>query len=95
MLVEATERAMAHLGKEEVLLTGGVAANKRLQEMVSTMAEERGGEAFKVPHQYCMDNGAMIAYTGQKKLENGGKTDLKDSGVKPDWRTDKVEVEWL
>jgi len=33
MLVEASERALAHTGKKELLLGGGVACNKRLQEM--------------------------------------------------------------
>ncbi|MDY6771210.1 MAG: bifunctional N(6)-L-threonylcarbamoyladenine synthase/serine/threonine protein kinase [Candidatus Nanohaloarchaea archaeon] len=94
MLVEATERAMAHLEREEVLLTGGVAANERLQEMLDTMAEERGGAAYKVPHEYCMDNGAMIAYAGQLKYQAGGTTPLQDSGVRPDWRTDEDEVTW-
>lgn len=40
MLAEVTERAVAHTDKEEVLLVGGVAANKRLQEMLSIMAKE-------------------------------------------------------
>ena len=31
MLVETTERAMAHCGSQEVLIVGGVGCNKRLQ----------------------------------------------------------------
>ncbi|MDD1674520.1 MAG: bifunctional N(6)-L-threonylcarbamoyladenine synthase/serine/threonine protein kinase, partial [Methanomicrobiales archaeon] len=42
MCVEVTERALAHAGKSEVLLVGGVGANKRLQEMLRIMCEERG-----------------------------------------------------
>jgi len=42
MLVEASERALAHTGKKELLLGGGVACNKRLQEMCKIMCEERG-----------------------------------------------------
>ncbi len=95
MLVEATERAMAHTGKKEVLITGGVAANKRLNQMMETMAEERGATSAKSPLKYCMDNGAMIAYTGQKMLENGLKTDLKESGIRPGWRTEQVNIPWL
>ena len=34
MLVETTERAMAHCGNDTVLIVGGVGCNKRLQEMV-------------------------------------------------------------
>lgn len=41
MLVEITERAMAHCGSNEVLVVGGVGSNKRLQTMMSIMAEER------------------------------------------------------
>jgi len=40
MLTEVTERALAHTGKEEVLLVGGVAASKRLQTMLNTMCKE-------------------------------------------------------
>lgn len=31
MLIETTERAMAHCGSQEVLIVGGVGCNKRLQ----------------------------------------------------------------
>ncbi|XP_064610577.1 probable tRNA N6-adenosine threonylcarbamoyltransferase isoform X3 [Liolophura sinensis] len=41
MLVETTERAMAHCGSDEVLIVGGVGCNKRLQEMMAIMAKER------------------------------------------------------
>ena len=34
MLVEITERAMAHCVAQEVLIVGGVGCNKRLQEMM-------------------------------------------------------------
>ncbi|KAG9222384.1 hypothetical protein CCMSSC00406_0002719 [Pleurotus cornucopiae] len=46
MLVEITERAMAHIGSKEVLIVGGVGCNERLQEMMGIMAQERGGQVF-------------------------------------------------
>jgi len=46
MLVEVAERALAHTGKKELLLGGGVACNSRLQEMCRIMCEERGGSAL-------------------------------------------------
>ena len=64
MLVETTERAMAHCGSNEVLLVGGVGCNVRLQEMMGTMAGERGGSVCAMDDRYCVDNGAMIAYAG-------------------------------
>jgi len=43
MLVEVTERAMAHCHSNEVLIVGGVGCNQRLQEMMGTMVRQRGG----------------------------------------------------
>ena len=64
MLTEVTERALAHTEKDEVLLTGGVAANKRLQEMIRYIAEEHDAQFYVVPLRLAGDNGAMIAFTG-------------------------------
>jgi N6-L-threonylcarbamoyladenine synthase len=44
MLVETTERAMAHTNADTVLIVGGVGCNKRLQKMMQDMVEERGGK---------------------------------------------------
>lgn len=43
MLVETTERAMAHTGANTVLIVGGVGCNKRLQCMMDSMVKDRGG----------------------------------------------------
>lgn len=95
MLTEATERAMAHLGKDEVLLGGGVACNLRLQAMVAAMAEGRGARMFVPPRGLCVDNGAMIAWTGYVMHAKGGiTTPLEESGVRQAFRTDQVEVPW-
>merc|ERR1719384_969848 len=61
MLVETTERAMAHCGSNEVLIVGGVGCNLRLQEMMRLMCEERGGTLYGTDMRFCVDNGAMIA----------------------------------
>lgn len=92
MLTEVTERALAHLGKKEVLLTGGVAANERLQEMLNTMCKEREGKFAVVPREYSGDNGTMIAWTGILAHESGQKP-TKD--VDSRWRTDDVEILWI
>lgn len=62
MLVETTERAMAHTGVTQVLIVGGVGCNKRLQEMMAQMVEERGGSVCAMDHRYCIDNGAMVRF---------------------------------
>jgi len=94
MLVEVTERAMAHLEKDEVLLGGGVASNLRLREMCSVMARDRGGELHVPKRQYCVDNGAMIALLGLL-LEDQSSLDLDNTKIDQNYRTDDVEVTWL
>jgi universal protein Kae1 len=94
MLVEVTERAMAHAEKKEAMLVGGVGANKRLGEMLNIMCEERGARFFLPPRKYMGDNGSMIAYTGMIMLKSGVVTSLADSKVRPGYRTDDVEVKW-
>jgi N6-L-threonylcarbamoyladenine synthase len=95
MLVEVTERAMAHVEKDEVLLGGGVVQNKRLQEMVRIMAEERRAKMFVPPGPLCVDNGAMIAWTGLVMHNAGMRTRLEDSGVRQRYRTDEVDLPWM
>ncbi len=95
MLTEATERAMAHLDKEEVLATGGVAANSRLQNMLEIMAEERGAKYYGCPREHCGDNGAMIAWAGLLMLKSNNTLDIKNSKINPKFRTDDVDVTWL
>lgn len=94
MLTEVTERAMAHLDNQEVLLGGGVARNRRLQEMVHRMAVDRDAEMFVPPGDLCIDNGAMIAWTGLLMHRGGVRMRVEDSVVDQRYRTDEVEVTW-
>lgn len=94
MLTEVTERAMAHIGKDEVLLGGGVAQNMRLRDMVAEMAHERGAEMFVPDRRFCMDNGAMIAWLGYEMYSAGVRMDVSDTAVRQRFRTDEVEVTW-
>jgi len=94
MLVEVTERAMAHVEKNEVLLGGGVVQNKRLQEMVRMMAEERGAKMFVPPGRLCIDNGAMIAWTGILMHNSGTRMSVDDTSINQRFRTDEVDVTW-
>ncbi len=94
MLTEVTERAMAHTEKEEVLLGGGVACNKRLQKMVRQMAMDRDAKFFVPEKGLCIDNGAMIAWLGILMNNAGVEMEIKDTEVKQRYRTDEVEVTW-
>ncbi|KAF2659073.1 putative tRNA threonylcarbamoyladenosine biosynthesis protein KAE1 [Lophiostoma macrostomum CBS 122681] len=94
MLVEITERAMAHVGSSQVLVVGGVGSNERLQQMMGLMARDRGGNVFATDERFCIDNGIMIAHAGLLEYETGITTRLEDSGVTQRFRTDEVYVGW-
>jgi N6-L-threonylcarbamoyladenine synthase len=94
MLVEVTERAMAHCGKQDVLIVGGVGCNERLQQMMRSMADDRSGRVGVMDDRYCVDNGAMIAWTACCQLSTGQQTALADSTITQRFRTDDVEVTW-
>ncbi|MDA3836751.1 MAG: KEOPS complex N(6)-L-threonylcarbamoyladenine synthase Kae1 [Nanoarchaeota archaeon] len=102
MLIETAERALAHVGKTELLLGGGVACNSRLQEMTKVMCSERprkfevDGEVknigetkfFCPPRPLLVDNGAMIAYLGE--IMFNAEFELKKNGHIC-WKKDKIE----
>lgn len=85
MCTEVVERALAHTGKNEVLLVGGVGANQRFCEMLTTMCKERGAVFYKVPPDLAGDQGAMIAWEGVLRRGQSG-----DMEVNPHWRVDEV-----
>jgi len=85
MLAEVVERAMAACGKKELLLVGGVGANKRFCEILDIMCKERGAKFYKVSMDLAGDQGAMIAWEGYLRQNQSG-----DMEVNPHWRADEV-----
>jgi len=94
MLGEVTERALAHTRKPELLLTGGVGANKRLQRVIREISEEQGAQPNFVPIKLATDNGAMIAWTGILAYSHGLRTPIETSYIAPKWRLDEVDIPW-
>jgi N6-L-threonylcarbamoyladenine synthase/protein kinase Bud32 len=95
ILAEATERALSCTKKPSVLLTGGVAANAHLQEIIQKVAQEQDTSFYVVPRNLAGDNGVMIAFAGTHLLNTGNILPVKESQVKPRWRTDQVQVGWI
>ncbi|MBD3349929.1 MAG: bifunctional N(6)-L-threonylcarbamoyladenine synthase/serine/threonine protein kinase [Candidatus Lokiarchaeota archaeon] len=94
MLTEVTERALSHTEKNQVLLTGGVAANKKLQQMIGYIAKEHESEFHVVPLKLAGDNGAMIGWTGVLHYLNKGGMTAEQTLVDPKWRMDEVYTPW-
>lgn len=105
MLAEVTERALAHTGKSEVVITGGVAANQRLCQMLEIMCSERGAVFRACPLKYSGDNGVMIAWNGLQIHQSGSTSDDASKkqvspassvlDIHPRLRTDDVDVSWV
>jgi N6-L-threonylcarbamoyladenine synthase len=94
MLIEASERAMAHLNKKELLLGGGVACNTRLQKMVKIMCTKRKAKYYIPKNDLLLDNGAMIAHLGLIMFKKGIIISPEKADIKPNQRTDQVDVIW-
>ena len=95
MLVEVTERALAHTGKNEVMLCGGVSANSHLREMMKTMADEHFAEFYCPEMKFSGDNGVMIAWLGHLMYETYGPLKLEDTHIIQRFRTDEVDAPWV
>ena len=91
MLVEVSERAMAHCGKKELVLGGGVACNKRLQEMCRIMCRERNAKFFVPQNDVLVDNGVMISWLGILQRNQATK-DYDKIDIRPYERTDDVDI---
>lgn len=76
ILVEKTLAACAAVASDRVVVGGGVAANGRLREKLTSAAEAKGIAVFFPERRYCMDNGAMIGVLGEALYRTGMRADL-------------------
>ncbi|WP_192457793.1 tRNA (adenosine(37)-N6)-threonylcarbamoyltransferase complex transferase subunit TsaD [Musicola keenii] len=77
-------RALDETGFRRLVIAGGVSANQTLRQKLAEMMNKRGGEVFYARPAFCTDNGAMIAYAGAVRLQQGTMSDLGIS-VRPRW----------
>ena len=92
MIGEATERALSFTGKKELLIVGGVAANKRLSEILQSVCKRHNCKFFVSPSQYAGDCGSQISWTGLLESSTKQGVPLEETFVRQSWRLDTVEV---
>lgn len=81
VLKEKVRRAVVVTGHKQVVIAGGVAANRRLRSELKLMADNMGIDLFYPPLEYCTDNAAMIAATGVMYYRRGWFADLEIGAV--------------
>ena len=90
VLVSKSLAACKHSGARRLVVAGGVGANKRLRQRLTTEAAARGIEVFYPRLEFCTDNGAMIAYAGAQRMAHA-RTDLAFT-VKPRWELSTLDA---
>lgn len=87
VLVTKCARAVIETGLSDLVVAGGVGANRRLREVLAQRAQAEGFRVNYPPLELCTDNGAMIALAGALRLELGDATNAAGAGfsVKPRW----------
>ena len=65
------KRAIDQTGIKQLVVAGGVSANKQLQKALINMFDDEGGQVFFPRDEYCTDNGAMVAYCGYLRIKKG------------------------
>ena len=94
MISETVERALSFTSKKELMIVGGVAANKRLSEMLTDVCKRHGSKFFVVPLQYAGDCGSQICWTGLLESQVKKGVLLKNTFVTQSWRLDSVKVDY-
>lgn len=78
------KRALEQTGLSTLVVAGGVSANKHLRATLNIMVNELGANIFYPRHDFCTDNGAMIAYAGYQRLLTG-EHDKLSIQARPRW----------
>ena len=68
--IRAYEQVINNCDKKNIVIAGGVAANKYLQEILSSCAKTYDYRLIYPPIHLCTDNAAMIAYAGLERYNN-------------------------
>jgi N6-L-threonylcarbamoyladenine synthase len=73
VLVTKSIAALRETGWSTLVVAGGVSANLRLRARLDAAIRARRAEAFYPPHEFCTDNGAMVAHAAALRLMSGAQ----------------------
>ncbi|GHB56655.1 tRNA N6-adenosine threonylcarbamoyltransferase [Psychrosphaera saromensis] len=82
-------RAVEQTGIKTLVIAGGVSANTELRNKLAKLMEKHKGQVYYPRHEFCTDNGAMIAYAGAQRLQKYGDRDLLIK-ARPRWSIEEL-----
>jgi len=93
VLVKKSLLAVKQTGLKQLVVAGGVGANRELRRQLDARAARRGLEVFYPELEFCTDNGAMIALAGALRLQAGAVPKAAGSfAVRPRWPLAEISV---
>jgi N6-L-threonylcarbamoyladenine synthase len=92
VLTQKSMAALTQTGLKQLVVAGGVSANCQLRESLSRHAKEIGATVFYPAHEFCTDNGAMIALAGAMRLQKTKQMATSSFTVKPRWDLEAHEM---
>ncbi|MFM8351606.1 MAG: hypothetical protein ACKN9D_11140, partial [Actinomycetales bacterium] len=84
--------ALEQTGLTQLVVAGGVGANRRLRERLDTATAALGCRVFYPPFELCTDNGAMIATLGAWLVERGASPSPWSVGADPGLPITSVQI---
>ncbi|MBI2308892.1 MAG: tRNA (adenosine(37)-N6)-threonylcarbamoyltransferase complex transferase subunit TsaD [Rhodocyclales bacterium] len=93
VLVKKSLQAVKDCGLKQLVVAGGVGANRELRRQLDAKAARRGIEVYYPELEFCTDNGAMIALAGALRLQAGTAPKAAGSfAVRPRWPLAEISV---
>jgi N6-L-threonylcarbamoyladenine synthase len=90
VLAHKARAALAHTSLNQLVVAGGVGANRLLRERLTESIGKRGGKVFYPDLEFCTDNGAMIAFAGALRFaQQQNKKDYRFN-IKPRWDLEEI-----
>jgi N6-L-threonylcarbamoyladenine synthase len=85
------KRALKQTGIKTLVIAGGVGANLALRASLKDLCDQQQAKLYFPRHEFCTDNGAMIAYVGCQRLMRGQRDDLSVK-VRARWPLEDLSV---
>ncbi|MFT6529935.1 MAG: N6-L-threonylcarbamoyladenine synthase [Psychrosphaera sp.] len=82
-------RAVEQTGIKTLVIAGGVSANTELRSKLAKLMKKHKGQVYYPRHEFCTDNGAMIAYAGAQRLKKYGNNELLIK-ARPRWSIEEL-----